>query len=403
MPKKMKLQTIKLNQNNLFIEQILIIGLIFVTSWKFILPSTWFDEVFLVIIVGYFVLIGKKVNRKYINVFAFYIIWCILGALLNRNINMYTIFSMLDNLKPILIFCIIISIKVSNNDVIWYKKWAEIINFPSVLIGILNGYLYNILGRDVLIDSGTLKYYGTILVHRSGGLIGHSGEFTELCAILFLLVLFIDKNTCSKYLKLAIYAIGIYCGRGRFPLALIFCGVVWYLWLHISKKNRKRLIFFVILSIFALIYPIYIYFINMFSLDIEYQIRFVALRKIMELLPYIVFFGVGCGAIGNTYSADYNSQLYRKLSIERYSGYDWESTFAKCMIQTGVIGTVLWFYVFFDAIIKMIKKRNAYRDLALLLMIYYVLNCFINKSYVMPMLAIVSVLVSSVLFEQSDI
>lgn len=384
------------------IETFLLFAMIIVTSWAYLMPTTFFDEIITILLFFNIIFTHKKLNKSFLKTIIFYVIWCSGGLLVNRRINLYALIQLFDNLKPILILLCILAIRMTKERIELFLKMFEIVNFPSVVIGILTAYMYNYLHLNRIIESGTLKRYGNDIILRAGGLTGHSGAFTETCAILFLLVLFQEKSSIKKWIKIVFYALGLYCGRGRFPLVITILGVFWYIWGKLSKRSQKYLGVFIFFVASILLYPIFQYIKNTFMYDFNNQIRFHALKIVFILLTKVLFFGVGVGNIGNINSITNNYDLYLNLNMIKYGYIDWESHLAKCLLQTGIIGTIIWYFPFFKCLFRVYyTKQSKYKDILLFFISYYIINSFINKSYNLPFLLLLCALISSKYYENN--
>jgi hypothetical protein len=317
--------------------------------------------------------------------------------------SFYSFFQIFDNLKPMIMLLCVTAISVTEKKTDSFLHMFELVNAPSVAVGIINAVMYNYLHIGRLIDTGTLKRYGDVFLLRAGGFIGHSGPFSETCAVLFIVALFREKSGIKKWIKMAFFALGLYCGRGRFPLGVAVAAVFWYLWTKIAAKNRKYLIFAAIFIAILAAYPTFVYVLELFLPDLESQIRFHGFRTVLVLITSVLFFGVGIGTIGNEGSMAANYDLYSSLGIVRYGGKDWESQLAKSLLQTGVIGTVMWYTPFVKSLHKIYigGGQGRYRNLTFFLLIYYIANSFINKSYTLPFLLLLCVLISAQYYEDN--
>lgn len=386
------------------IETFLLFAMIVVTSWAYLMPTTFFDEIITILLFFNIIFTNKKLNKSFLKTIIFYVIWCSGGLFINRRINLYALIQLFDNLKPVLILLCILAIRMTKERIELFLKMFEIINFPSIVIGILTAYMYNHLHLNRIIESGTLKRYGDDILLRAGGLIGHSGAFSETCAILFLLVLFQEKNNIKKWIKISFYALGLYCGKGRFPLFMVILGTLWYIWRQLPKKTQKYLIVFIVFIVNILSYPTFQYFKNIFMYDFNNQIRFHALKIVFILLANVILFGVGVGNIGNIHSITNNYDLYLGLNMIKYGYIDWESHLAKSLLQTGIVGTIIWYFPFFKCLFKIYNtKQEKYRDILLFFILYYIVNSFLNKSYNLPFLLLLCVLISSKYYENNYI
>lgn len=375
----------------------ILFALVLVTSWAAIMPTSFLDETLLGALFIYIVVTKKKLNTKLVKCCAIYVIWCILGLLFNLRLSFYSIAQLIDSMKPMILLILVMALEWTENKVDCFIEFVKVINIPSVIVAIINSIRYNYLHQSLLIETGTLKEVDGRLIERAGGLLGHSGPFSTTCAVVFIAILFkSEENSTKKIISLLFWGMGLYVGKGRFPLIVAAGAVLFYLWNNLKKEWRKYFLVCLLSIVVLTVIPLYRFLTEIFSLDIESQIRFIAIRMIFVMIQYVIFFGVGIGNIGNTNSYLENSDLYVKYDILGSKGYDWESQFAKSMLQTGVIGTILWYYPFIYALRKVYGGRESrMKTLTIYLLWFFLINSIINKTYELPFLLIVVVLSSS--------
>lgn len=374
---------------------IMIFLLVFISSYAFFMPTTYFDEIIILICFAYICITHKKIDKITLLFGVVYIVWCCVGLIFNFRLNQYSLLQMLDSIKLLFLLECVLSMKYSISETDKFTRMIQIVNIPSVVVGIINAVRYNYLHQPLLIETGTLKIIDGVLIERAGGLFGHSGPFSTICAVLFIIVLFRDEFNYKKVMKLAFWGVGLYCGRGRFPLIVAMAAIIYYLWYKISAKKRKYLMIMVIAVGIVCLYPMYKYATELYAVDIEYQVRFVALRMISKAWNNVALFGLGIGSIGNQYSMLYNYSLYQQLGAVRYGAFDWESQLAKSLLQTGIIGTILWYYPYIRGL-KMCWQAEENKDkrLAIFLVLFFLADSVINKTYDLPFTLIVFVFIS---------
>ncbi|MDK2830224.1 MAG: hypothetical protein PWP67_3060 [Clostridium butyricum] len=376
------------------IDELLIYMLILVTSWQFFMPSTWLDEFVIIVLVAYTIVQKKAINKNFLILVCTYVVYCSIGLLVNRRISFYSIFILVDNFKPILLLVFILELKISKEKLVSVLNFFEIVNIPSLIIGIINAVRYNYLHQDLIISTGTFKDINGVIIERAGGMLGHSGSFSEVCAVLVIITLFHPKQKFFRWIKIIFYFIALYFGRGRFPLAIVIIAFCYFAFLNISKSLRKYLIYLFIFIGVLLSFPTMQYVMETFSTDFENQVRFVALRAIFSLITNVLLFGVGIGCLGNEKSILYNIDLYRALDLIKYGMLDWESQFAKNLLQTGIVGTVIWYVPFISCLHKVIKSTGEYKIVTMYMLIFYITNTILNKGYSMPFLVVMCILVA---------
>ena len=376
------------------IPHLYIICMMLVSCWEILMPTSFLDEVLLILFWIYIILNNINPPKKIILVVVAFVMWAMLGLIFNLSVSSYSLFILIDTLKPILMLITFLCIKIDDD---YYKKILDtfcIINIPSALLGIVNGLFYNYLGRDPLIESGSLKYIDGELVLRSGGLVFVSGVFSDICAVLFVSILFTYKWDIKKIILLGIFCLGVLFGRGRFPLLLMLCGVIWYLWINLSRKLRRVLIFLVVFLVLGAIIPTVKYITTEYAFDLENQVRFVPYALLFTIPESILTFGLGVGNIGSTNSFIYNPNLYTKYGLMGVSDLDWEAQFGKLLVQTGLIGTIIWFFPFVFGFVKAFKSKNQYKNICIYITGYYLINLLMNKSYEVQILILVCASIS---------
>ena len=386
----------KLKWKPISLSNLYVFLLILVSCWEVIMPSSFFDEILLI---GMLVYIGVKkcfLSRKMSLIITLFLTWSLIGILLSFHASGYSLFILIDSIKPLLMLVTFLAIRIDEN---YFKRIVEyycIINIPSAIVGIINGVFYNYLGRELLIDSGSLKYIDGVLVERAGGLVFVSGVFSDICAMLFVCVLFMYKWDIKKIILLSLYLVGLLFGRGRFPLLLMATGVSWYLWVKLHNKYRKFLLFVIIGIMTIATGPLVKYILTEYAFDFENQVRFVPYSMLFIIPEQILFFGAGMGIVGSTDSYLYAADLYSKYGVDSSKGLDWEAQLGKLLVQTGVVGTVLWFYPFVCGLINAFKSKSIYRNVCIFIIGYYLINLTMNKSYEVQILVLVCSAISLV-------
>lgn len=372
----------KLNLRVLNVRSIIILGICMMllgSSWEAVLGTTYMDEIALVFLMG-LLLIGEKKLDRYIWIsFGIYCLLCICGMLFYEGgIN-----NLLDALKPLTMFTIIYSFKLCDKECDFIITFFKVINIVSIFVGIMNYILFNILNTSLLLDTGTYKYINGRLVHRMSGFMRHSGFMAETCAALIIITLFQQKITRKNFVEIIFYFVGLYCTRGRLPLAIALCACAIFAVLKMPPRIRIRLFVLFLLAgtggVIILGNSVYQSLLQRFSNDIENQIRFVALRRMAEVFDgsFInflkkFFFGYGIGYLDNFY----------------------ESHLAITFLNLGIIGVVVWYGSFLYAGTKMRLSGSKYKTAAIIIMGYYLMNTIFNKSYSLPLLEIVCVILA---------
>lgn len=368
--------------------------MILVSSFEYLIPISWFDEIALVILTVYMVVRKRKIEKSLIFTVCMFFIYCIVGLFINMRINIYSIFSLFDMIKPIFLIGLIVNTKLNSKNVKTIIYFFQVVNIPSVMVALVGEIWVNMLHRPWVIETGTYKLYDGMLILRAGGLYGHSGVFSSICSVLVIITVFDKKMGRKRWLLAMFFFVGLCCGRGRWPLFYTVMALFCYIYFNITKKNRKYILGILIIVAIVAIYPVIQFVLREYAIDLETQIRFAGYRVIIEHIPQIVLFGYGVGSIGNLYSIKYNYSLFYELGIVKWGMNDWESTFAKSMMQVGVTGTILWYKTLIVYLYKVAKSIGKYKELTLLLLTIYILDTLINKAYNIPYIIILAVFIS---------
>jgi len=144
---------------------------------------------------------------------------------------------------------------------------------------------------------------------------------------------------------------------------------------------------------------------NYFENEAENTIRLYSLSKAGEIIKDNGFFGVGIGRFGDRASVLYNSDIYYKYSFRTdmikfafdKPGSMFESHLAKQIIETGIIGTLLFYGVFLILIINSKGSSGKKNPIFLLkyLTLVILLNSIFNPIYTIPLYLITCLLSST--------
>lgn len=371
---KINLTMLNLRSIIVFLICVMLIG----SSWEAVLGTTYLDDITLLFLIFLFPFTHKKMDGYIFVSLIFYSILCLLSSLFYGNWNLIDWF---DAFKALAMFAVIYFLDITDKERDFLIFFFKTVNSISILIGILNYILFNIFHSNVILDTGTYKYINGIYVHRMSGFMLHSGFMAETCAALLIITLFKEEIKKFNYIEVSFYLFGVYCTRGRIPLAISCGAILFYILLKIRKHIREKWYIYLLIVGLAIgimmSIPVYQYLRRVFSLDIEHQIRFIALRRIGEIFEGSsiniikkIFLGCGVGYISTYY----------------------ESHFAITFLNLGILGVLIWYFPFFYAELKMRFLDNKYKVASMTLLAYYLANTIVNKSYTLPFLEIVCIM-----------
>lgn len=390
------MKKIRIKKPKFDFELLLLYGFILVTSWQIVMPTTYFDELFLIALIIYEIAVKKiKWDRKSFLAISIYVLYCCLGLVVNFRISMYSLFVLLDSIKPNILLLTVSALKLTDEKTKKVIKFFTVINLISVVIGLYNTYSFYYGNGHLLFDSGNRREVGNIIQYRMNGLTSHVGEMATNCLILIAIFLFKDKHKILDYILLGISFVGLLATRGRFTLIACVTFFAYFAWNKTHLKGKRKILVGIpfVIVIFIIFFGGNV--LSYYAPDLENQVRFAAWKSIINLLPNVLMLGVGIGNIGNEKSILYNRDLYSKVNEVRFGNMDWESTIGKSLLQTGVFGTILLLYPLIRCLKKIIKARGEYHVLTLSLFLYYLVDLFLNKAYDIPFIGVLAILVSN--------
>lgn len=352
------------------------------SSWDALLGTSFLDEISLILLIICAMIFRIKISKVPLVCLFVYSLVIFIGLLRGYG----NITEGINYIKCLVVIVLLPSIGLTDNDTNKILKIYKYTNALSALVGIVNYVCYNILHRSLIFESGNLKYIDGVLVHRMAGFCSFSGVMAVICLSLLVLDLFKKNKKISDYLWVCFWLLSIYCTKGRLPLYLSICIIVIYVCTILSKKIGKKFIL-AMLAICALIGLIFVpnifeIILSQFAEDFENQIRWKAYIKINDIFSTGIvsilnlLFGLGCGYLGTYY----------------------ESHFAITLVETGLVGLIVWYIPLCYYLYKIIKSKGIYKNKSatIIIVTYYLLNIFMNKSYDVPYLPIMCILLNGV-------
>lgn len=397
------------------IGEIFIIFLMIVMSYQSIFSKycAFLDEfIILFLLIFSLILIFLKKKdfeiKQYIFISGYIVLTAITALIRQYNFLMYIV-EILNYVKIIILFESLKTLKIERERLNRLIKYFVIINIPSILCGI-----YQIL-RFLFTDNATGFMYRNNKI-RIEGLAGHPIILGMIGVILFYFSLSNMKSIKKdvKHLMICILSVAIVILTGsRFPLVLLAIIILYELYFRLKEKysiNSKIIlkIMFCIILISLVLVAINYKKIGAYIYNEKSSIRIYSLTKVPEILIKYPILGTGIGTYSCRASIQYNSTVYEEFNFSKdmikfateniSSGF--ESHLAKQLIETGILGTLLYYGYFINFLYVAINKKN--KNVILFVSIV-LLNSIINQIYSIPLILIVGILISNMYLEQEEI
>lgn len=365
------------------LTKLLIVFLLFVTSYQqlFAAKFSLLDEVLLFGLIAYlivFVLSQSKVRN--INnlqiIFCGYGVLCIVSILANqRSVSVLQLF---NNFKPLIVITLFMLLKFYKHQYNSIMNIFLLINIPSIVWGVLQYFNIVAVGKQ--------RYE----MSRLDGLSGHPINFGFI--LLAMIVWLHNKYFYNVMVKIIIVFLTILMIRtfSRLPLAFLILYFIVYYYLRINKKLR---IIMVLTMLMIGVSFVMSYRVDPFSKylsdDINNTIRIYSLIKTPEIMSDSfknLFMGVGVEQfVANSdnklfYRYNFSQNVVNFAMTNKASAF--ESHAAKQLIETGIIGTML-FYGFFICLFFRQKELLGKYFIAILL-----LSSVLNPFYSIPFIYI---------------
>lgn len=389
-------KVIKISRN--FPITLIILALLFVGSYQSIVP-TIADELLLILLFVFCIRIGKF-GIKYIRIIFLYLFYGFILAIIKYQMDNNTLVMMLyeidNDIKPLFVLFIFSSLIIDTQYRDYLLKWFIIINIPSIIFSI---YQFNNRQYGYLIGLKMRNGQG-----RIQGLSGHPITLGFILISQIIIVLYFASNKTKRIHKLLLYSYCFLCAflsyftRSRYPIFVFFMIIIS---LYFFSRNGMRKYGYFIFT-FSLLFIILIFSYPSLIGIIENEqnsVRMIGINAGLKSLLNYPFFGSGIGTFGTETSFQVNSYVYNLLDVSIYttrtenlsSGNFFESGLFQKIIQVGIIGTIIYYYLFIDCIIQSLFY-NEYLDFALISII--VTNSILNPLYRLPCIFLAGISVS---------
>lgn len=379
------------------IESLIIYVLItYMTFQGLFVTFNYIDELIIIsLIIINFMINRKKINKIKITLLIIYSAITFITIIIRKYYIDAYIIDYINTLKPFLLIETLSNIKINKKRINYYIKYLIFLNIISIIYGFYNYYLVN---------SGTyiIGYYRQN-VYRIQGFSGHPANLATLS--LFTIIYEI-KNIKSKKVKKTILSIviilinliAIYYTQSRVQLMATIMYIIYIFFYQNAKyKIIKVIIWLFLICIIGIIIININSIMSYYQVDLDNAIRFYAISKIPEVLNRYPILGTGIGSFSTKESITNYSYVYSEFNFSQSiinvasirSVSLFESNIAKQTIQTGMLGTIIY-YLYFVIIYKENKKSN---EIAFWIL-FIVANSMLNLMYAIQLLIPLGLLIA---------
>lgn len=393
-----------MNNRNVWkkLESILIYLLLTYIVFMGVIPFSFLDELIVILLIGVQIVKDKrcKIDKRKLGILLSYIVITFFTVLIRRYYLDAYIADLIYTLKPFILLEAIIYMNIEDKKMDKYMWYLIILNIISIMYGLYNYYLSS---KGVYIEGGQYRDW----VYRISGFGGHPANLANTCMIsiayLFQKILN-NKSKKNKYYIVIIILnlISIYLTMARLQLFLLIAYFIYCLYNKISNNYFK--IIFVLTSVLICVLTLltnYDKIFGNFSDDFDNAIRFYAIKKVPEVLNEYPLLGTGIGSFSTLESIELNSYVYNEFdfshsimeTVQKTSVSLFESNFAKQLIQTGIIGTSLYYFYFY-ILYKSLKYKKGKSINAkfwlMCIMISSVLNVIYDVQLLVPLALLIA-------------
>ncbi len=366
----------------------------------------YLDEFIIILILVINILINDKIvinKKKIILLISYFLISIITLIIRAYDVEAYVI-DLIYTIKPFILIEVISSLKLNTKQFDRCMNFFIILNTFSIFYGFYNSYLSH---QGIYITNGLYRDW----VYRIEGFSGHPANMASLC--LFTIVYIVNKmqiiknqNTKSimKVIQIGLVLLNIVAIYYTLARVQLFALILYFLFLIYNKIKRynKKVLFIILIvtiTIIAIIISMNIEkILYEYEGDFENAIRFYAISKIPEVLNKYPILGTSLGSFSTEESIKNNSYVYTEFQFATYilntakevSTSLFESNFAKQMIQTGLLGTLLYYSYFY-----ILYKENKNNFHAKYWILFVVANSILNLIYSVQILVPLALIISN--------
>lgn len=351
---------------------------------------TWLDEFLAVLFFCYCACIGRVSFKNKGNDFEKSVVATVLFVVLgvftafSHQITEVSIgYDLFDILKYPVFFLLLSSVKIDEKMLLWIKKTYIILNIPSIFFGLFQWFMANYRGVYI----GLSIYRDRTLGARINGFAGHNIAlgFAMMINLIFLLevsqkkwwhwVLIVGSSGCLLF------------AQSRIPILLTILYIL-YKYVYLKARSMARPIIFLLA---AIVLVVAFWGIaaeaKSYSQSEENTIRYMTIMKGGEVLSDYPIAGYGFGSYGTVESIKQMSPFYGAYPDEAAKktiakGTTREAFAFQIIIETGLLGFVLYYYSFFASAFNAMRRKNY--DLFYIILFAFILQSFMNGVYQMP-------------------
>lgn len=373
-----------------------------------IIPFNFLDELIIILLIGIHIVKNRKIliDKNKIIVLLCYVLITFLTILIRRYYLDAYIIDLIYTLKPFILLETISIINVNDRQMDKYMKYLIIINMISIGYGYYNYYLAS---KGIFIDGGVYRNW----VYRISGFSGHPANLANICMISIAYLfgkISNNKNTKIYVGIIIINLITIYFTMARLQLFMIviYFGYIFYQKINIIGVKFLIILILVLSCIIGLLN--YSKILNNYNDDINNAVRFQAIKKVPEVLSKYPLLGTGIGSFSTKKSIELNSYVYDEFNFsnkvvemaEKSSVSLFESNISKQLIQTGILGTLLYYSYFFMLYVNLNSKDKRSENIKFWLIFIFVSN-LLNVIYDIQLLVPLALLIANINTKREEV
>ncbi len=385
------------------LEKILIYAFLTYIVFMGIIPFKFLDELITILLIGIHIVKNKKlvIDKKKIILLLIYILITFLTVLIRKYYLEAYIMDLIYTLKPFILLEAISCTNISDKNLNKYIRFLITINTFSIVYAFYNYYLAS---KGIYIEGGLYRNW----VYRPDGFSGHPANLANICMISIAYLFQNIQNIKSKKSKLYILIIVlnlscIYFTLARLQLFIIIIYVMYFIYQKINKTSIKIMVFLLLAGSCIFTLMDYKKILNNYTNDIDNAIRFQAIKKVPEVLNKYPLLGTGVGSFSTKESIELNSYVYNEFNFsniiietaKKSSMSLFESNMAKQLIQTGILGTLLY-YSYFFMLYKKIRNNDRKSINAKFWLIFIVISSALNVIYDVQLLVPLALLIANI-------
>lgn len=376
------------------------------------------DELLLILSFIIYLCYSRRIKiNKSIKIFLVYMILTMIIVIINQSSLVAYLREVVNNIKILLVFLLCYQYKIDN--IVRDKIYR--IYIVSTIPSILYALCYQFPRRNQYWLYGLKPRNG---VGRLSGLTGHPIWFAAMLVFTIIIIIELDifqiKQPKYKMLKyifflstISLLVFLLECSKSRFSL-LVFCIYVAFKImkkLGDSMKKKERIISIIVLLFSAVIIGLVLLpVIELFVEDfIQGETSSVRMQGFFAI-PNAIFnfpLGSGIGTFGGESSIIYDSKVYSVLGMSTPSidssfgsGNLFESTLTQRVVEMGILGAVLFFYI----VLYPLSYYKYTKTIApIIMLLIYGTVLIVNTGYQMTTVCLAAVSASNLVYNRCAI